>query len=205
MPAIRIRKDEAPVPREKAITFRDFLTIHRDVDKAIADMRKTCLEGADRRANFVCTTYKDQVEHYIRTLLRTRAPGVRGPIESLLRRMGPQEYATVRDVEALWKRAEEEYPELVEEGRAGPEFLEDEEIAKWEKKMEEMVGVERFEKIKEIKRMVTGGESPPVEAPVEPKPLKEGEEIGRLEEMRKDLEERIRRLRRPQNSLYLEE
>jgi len=164
MPAIRIKLDEAPVPLEKAIILRDFLTITRDVDKALLLMRKTCLEGND----VICATYKDQIAHYIRTMLTHRSPGERGPVESMLRRMGPEEFEAVKDIEVLWEKAIKEYPEMTEVtapdgsyiGRAGPEFLEENLVQKWEERLGSLIGPVRWQKVKGIQWGIMGGEPP---------------------------------------------
>jgi len=170
MPAIKIKADEPAVPLEKAIIFRDFLTITRDVSKAMILMRKTCLEGRD----VVCATYKDQIAHYIRTMLTFRSQGERGPVEGIMRRMGEPEYETVKDIEAFWARAEKEYPDVVEaEGRAGPEFLEEELIKKWENRVAGMIGPDRWSRVQEIQRGVMVEELPPTPPEAEVEELKE--------------------------------
>ena len=191
MPAIRIKADEPAVPLEKAITFRDFLTITRDVSKAMSLMRKTCLEGND----VVCATYKDQMTHYIRTMLTFRSAGTRSPVEGIMRRMGEPEYKTVKDIEEFWAMAEEKYPDVVEsEGRAGPEFLEEDLIKKWEARVGEMIGPDRWNRVQEIQRGIMGEKLPSKPPEAEVKELKEvieAEEVILLrmkEELRLKLE-----------------
>ena len=194
MPAIRIKEGEPAVPLEKAITLRDFLTITRDVDKALSLMRKTCLEGRD----LICATYKDQIGHYLRTMLAYRSPGARGPVEGMLRRMGEPEYETVSDIEALWERAEKEYPDVVEsEGRAGPEFLEEELIKRWEDRLAGMVGPDRWNRVQEIQRGVMVEELPPTPPEAEVEELKEVIEAEEaiLMRMREELREKLERMK----------
>ena len=194
MPVIRIKEDEPTVPLEKAITLRDFLTITRDVNKALILMRKTCLEGND----VVCATYKDQVGHYVRTMLTFRAQGERGPVESLLRRLGEPEYETVKDIEEFWAMAEKEYPDVVEsEGRAGPEFLEEGLIKKWEDRLAEMIGPDRWNRVQEIQRGVMVEELPPTPPEAEVEELKEiiEAEEAILMRMREELRQKLERMK----------
>lgn len=168
MPAIKIKAGEPAVPLDKAITLRDFLTITLDVNKAMSLMRKTCLEGND----VVCATYKDQVAHYIRIMLTFRSQGTRGPVYSILRRMGEPEYETVKDIDEFWAMAEEKYPDVVEaEGRAGPEFLEDGLIKKWEDRLAEMIGPDRWQRVLEIQKVVQVEEVPEAPKPESMSPL----------------------------------
>lgn len=188
MPAISIKEGEPAVPLEKAITLRDFLTITRDVDKALLLMRKTCIEGKD----LICATYKDQIAHYMRMMLTSRGPGEREPVESMLRRMGPEEFEAVKDIEALWERAIREYPEITEAkapdgspiGRAGPEFLEEELVQKWEERLGGLIGPVRWKNVKGIQWGVMGGPPPRVE--------KTEEELA---EMIESEEEKIRKMK----------
>ena len=194
MPAIRIKEGEPAVPLEKAITLRDFLTITRDVDKALILMRKTCLEGRD----VVCATYKDQIGHYVRLMLGPDAPGTRGPVGSMLRRMGKPEYETVKDIEDLWFRVKKEYPDIVElEGRAGPEFLEEELLKKWEERLAGMIGPERWKRVQEIQRSVEVEELPPAPPEAEAEELKEMIEAEEaiLMRMREELRRKLERMK----------
>lgn len=200
MPSIRIKEGEAPVPLEKAITLRDFMTTTRDVDKALLLMRKTCLEGRD----LICATYKDQIAHYIRTMLTHRGPGEREPVESMLRRMGPEEFEAVKDIEALWEKAIKEYPELTEAtaadgsfiGRAGPEFLEEELVQKWEERLGGLIGPVRWQKVKGIQWGIMGGEPPkPPGAEVEEQEKRiEAEEVI-LMRMKEELRAKMERMK----------
>jgi len=200
MPAIRLKVGEAPVPLEKAITLRDFITITRDVDKALLLMRKACLDGND----LICATYKDQIAHYIRTMLTHRGPGEREPVESMLRRMGPEEFEAVKDIEALWERAIKEYPEITEKrdpegnpiGRAGPEFLEEELIKKWEERLGGLIGPVRWQKVKGIQWGVMGGE-PPKPPGAEAKELEERIEAEEaiLMRMKEELRAKMERMK----------
>jgi len=197
MPAIRIKEDEPAVPLEKAITLRDFLTITRDVDKAMILMRRTCLEGN----NVVCATYKDQVGHYLRTLLRLCSTGSREPVGSMLRRMGEPEYASVKDVEVLWEKAKREYPEIAnlseeEGGRAGPEFLEEGLVNAWEERLGEMIGPIRWETVKGIQWGVMGG-PPPKKPGIEVEELKEVIEAEEavLMRMKEELRQKLERMK----------
>ena len=194
MAKIKLTGKEPSVPLEKAVVLRDFITITRDIDKALALMRKTCLEGND----VVCATYKDQINHYIKTMLSSKAKGARGPVESMLRRMGEEEYEAVRDIEGLWTRAEKEYLDIVEEeGRAGPEFLEEELIEKWEERLAGKVGSERWEQVKAIQKGVTGEEfqlKPPGAEVEELQETIKAEE-ALIESMKSELEEKMKRLK----------
>lgn len=194
MPKIKLTGKEPPIPLEKAIVLQDFLTITRDIDKALALMRKTCLAGRD----VVCATYKDQINHYIRTMLSSKTKGARGPVESMLRRMGEEEYEAVKDIEDLWTRAEKEYLDIVEdEGRAGPEFLEEELIAKWEERLAGKVGLKRWEQVEAIQRGVTGGELKLKPPGTEVEELQEAikAEEALIESMKWELEEKMKRLK----------
>ena len=194
MPAIKIKKGEPAVPLEKAISFRDFLTITRDVNKGLSLMRKTCLEGRD----VVCATYGDQIVHYIRTMLTFKSQGERGPVEGIMRRMGEPEYLTAKDIEEFWEKAIKDYPDVVEsEGRAGPEFLEEPLIARWNERLAEMIGPERWEKVHAIQSGIMAGGLPPTSPGVEVEELQEvikGEE-ALLEGMKKELQEKLERMK----------
>jgi len=200
MPAIRIKPGTEPVPLEKAITLRDFLTITLDINKAMILMRKTCLEGN----NVVCATYKDQMAHYIRVMLSFRVKGERGPVEGIMRRMGEPEYETVNDIEELWERAIKEYPEITEErdsdgtpiGRAGPEFLEEALVKKWEERFGDLIGPARWEEVKGIQWGVMGGEPPkPVEVEAEALEERIRAEEAILMRMRAELREKLERMK----------
>lgn len=190
MPAITIKEGEPAVPLEKAITFRDFLTITRDVNKGMSLMRKTCLEGRD----VVCATYGDQIAHYIRILLTMKSPGERGPVEGIMRRMGAQEYETVKDLEAFWEKAIMEYPDVVEaEGRAGPEFLEEPLITRWNERLAEMIGPERWSRVDAIQTGIMAEALPATSPGVEVKELKEviKAEEALLEGMKEELRQKM--------------
>jgi len=200
MPAIKIKADEAAVPLDRAIIFRDFLTITRDVNKALILMRKTCLEGN----NVVCATYKDQMAHYIRTMLTFRSQGERGPVEGIMRRMGEPEFETVKDIEELWERAIKEYPEITEErdsggeliGRAGPEFLEEALVKKWEERLGDLIGPARWEEVKGIQWGVMGGEAPkPVEVEAEALEERIKAEEAILMRMKEELRQKLERMK----------
>ena len=194
MPAIKIKESEPAVPLEKAISFRDFLTITRDVNKGMSLMRKTCLEGRD----VVCATYGDQIAHYIRILLTMKAPGERGPVEAIMRRMGEPEYKTVQDVEAFWEKAIKEYPDVVEtEGRAGPEYLEESLIEKWNERLAEMIGPERWHRVDEMQRGIMAEELPAALPGAEVEELKEviAAEEALLEGMKEELRQKLERMK----------
>lgn len=194
MPTIKLKKGEPAVPLDRAITFRDFLTITLDVNKGLVLMRKTCLEGRD----VVCATYGDQIAHYIRILLTFKSPGERGPVEGIMRRMGEPEYKTVQDVEAFWEKAIKEYPDVVEsEGRAGPEYLEEPLLTRWNERLAEMIGPERWSRVNAIQTGIMAEELPPKHPENEVKELEEtieAEEII-LKGMRKELREKLERMK----------
>jgi len=169
---------------EKAISLRQFLTIYRDVDKALAAMRRKC-EAGD---NMVCGCYKDQILHYIRMMMATETLGERSPVISTMRMLGEPEFNTAQEIERVWEVEKREHPDFVaKEGRVR-EYVAKKVEDYWLEQMTKWIGKDRMEKVKEIERQIHVG--PP------PKPAKPEEEVEALEEMKKLLDERIKELRK---------
>lgn len=173
------------ITEEKAISLRQFLTIYHDITKALDAMRRKCEHGD----NFVCGSYKDQMLHYTKMMLRTESAGEREPVISIMRRLGEPEFNTAQEIQRVWEVEKKEHPEFVKKEGQVREFVAKKVEDYWLEQMAGWIGKDRMDKVKEIERGIHVGAPPPPK----PKPEAEAEE---LEKMKKKLEERIKELRK---------
>lgn len=173
------------IREEDAVSLRQFLTIYKDINKALDAMRRKC----ERGDNWVCGAYKDQITHYVRMLLRTESEGERAPLISTIRRLGEPEFNTAQEVQRVWEKEKKEHPEFVKKEGQVREFVARKVEDYWMDQMAKWIGKDRVEKVKDIERRVHVGAPPP-----KPKPKPE-EELEKLERMKRELEEKIKELR----------
>lgn len=174
------------ITEEKAISLRQFLVIYRDIDKALEGMKRKCEKGD----NWVCGSYKDQILHYVRTMLRIESAGEREPVISTLRRLGEPEFNTAQEIQRVWEVEKKEHPEFVKKEGRVREFVAKKVEDYWMEQMTVWIGKDRMEKVMDIERGIHVG-APPPKPVVKPK-----EDVEALEKLKRELEEKIKELRK---------
>jgi len=177
-------------------------------------MRKTA-----ETDDVVAASYKDQIAHYARVMLRTETKGEREPVVSTLRMLGQEEFNVAQEIERVWDEELATQKEFVDKEHKVREFIAKKVEDYWEQQLKAWVGPERAQKVLEIQQGIHKEGPVPVELPTtleelkriakepakheemrewtaRPEPSKAENEVAALETMKKVLEERIAELKK---------
>ena len=97
-----MKPSEVKLTSGPPITFREHLEVYGSAEAALETMKKRC----EACHNWVCATYIDQIEHYIREMMLETNPDIRGPVMEMLYEI---ETDVADWIDTAWRELESKY------------------------------------------------------------------------------------------------